>query len=137
MKLRKLLSVLFIAAFSLVSSQELNKNNQSDYIKIDLSKSHPINRTLDHLYYLNLNSYNVELPINVMQFLESIPDGSDTNLHTKLTSQRSEILKVLYNERISPDDKIFLCNHYLGVDSQGVNPIKGILKNFLDSGKLY
>ena len=137
MKLRKLITVFFLTAFSTVFSQESQTNKQKDYIKIDLSKSHPLNRTIDHLYYLNLNSYNVELPINVMQFLESIPDGSETNLHSKLTSQRSEILKVLYNERISPDDKIFLCNHYLGVDSQGVNPIKGILKNFLDSGKLY
>ncbi len=136
MKLSKLMTVLFMTVFSMMYSQE-SDTKQVDYIKIDLSKSHPANHTIDHLYYLNLYSQSVELPADVMQFLRSIPDGNEQDIHEKLTFQRSEILKVLYNERISPEDKRFLCSHYLEVDSLGVNPIKDILQNYLEKGKLY
>ncbi len=137
MKLRKLMTVLLMAVFSMMYSQESKKTNQGDYIKIDLSKSHPLNQTIDHLYYLNLNSQSVELPGKVIQFLESITDENEPHIHEKLTFQRSEILKVLYNERISPEDKRFLCAHYLEADSLGVNPIKDILRKYLKKGKLY
>lgn len=135
--MRKLITVLFLAVFGMLYSQESNTNKQQDYIKIDLSKSHPANHTIDRLYYLSLNSQSVELTADIIQFLESILEGNEPQLHEKLTFQRSEILKVLYNDRISPEDKRFLCKHYLEFDDLGVNPIKGILQNYLERGKLY
>lgn len=136
MKLHKFILPIAMVISSMAFSQESNvlKTDSQGYIQIDLSKSHPTNRTLDHLYYLNLHSISIELPLNVIQSLENIPDGDDDLLHLKLTHQRTEILKVLYNPKISPKDKEFICGHYLNVDSLGINPIKSVLQNFLDNG---
>ncbi|SMC43334.1 hypothetical protein SAMN06296427_102197 [Moheibacter sediminis] len=136
MRLMNLLIPAIMTGCSIVFSQEKNTEKE-DYIVIDLSKSHPNNRTLDYLYYLTINSAEVDLPLEIIEFLESIPDGNDSNLHTKYTYQRTEILKVIYNERISPEDKRFLCNHHLKItDSQGVNPIHPLLQKYIDRGSL-
>lgn len=138
MKLCKIILPIALVISSMGLSQEIQSADVKDnYIEIDLSQSHPNNRTIDRLYYLSNHSDSVELPADVLQFLESIDDGNDPNVHEKYTFQRSEILKVLYNERISPEDKKFICNHYLQItDSQGITPIHLILQKYIDEGKL-
>ncbi len=126
----------FLVTFTLTFAQNSEKENSSQYLTIDLSKSHPTNRTLDHLYYLTTNSISVELPSEVLEFLESIPDGYDMSVHAKYTYQRSEVLKVLYNERISPEDKQFICNYYLQIDTEGITPIQPILQKYINEGSL-
>lgn len=138
MKIKIFMTCTFLMVSGYALSQEKSSSNllKEDHIVIDVSKSHPTNRTLDRIYYLNINSTSVSLPADVMSFLDSIDDGNDLNLHSKLTSQRIEILKILYNKRISPEDKRFLCEHYLRVESIGVNPIKSILQNYLNNGEV-
>ena len=82
---------------------------------------------------MNIYSQEVELPIEALQFLASI---DDPEFHDKLTYQRTEILKILYNERISPSDKEFLCEFYLGVDAIGIVPLHSLLQRYLDEGTL-
>lgn len=134
---KQVFSLLFVVSFSLAFAQNSDEKKSSEYLVIDLSKSHPTNRIHDHLYYLTTYSVSVELPSEVVEFLESIPDGDNPDIHAKYNYQRSEILRVLYNEKISPEDKRFICNHYLGyTDSAGITPIQPMLQRYIDAGSL-
>lgn len=126
--------VFMFSAFVNAQSQQSPPINNEGYIEIDLSNSLEGNKIIDRIYYLTLYSQEVELPIEVLQFLASIQD--EPEFHDKLTYQRTEILKILYNERISPSDKEFLCEFYLGVDAIGIVPLHSLLQRYLDEGTL-
>lgn len=137
MKLGRLLFPLLMVVSSVVFSQQINapKTGESDYIVIDLSKSLEGNKIIDRLYYLTLNSQSVDLPAEITDFLDAIPD--EPHLHHKLTWQREEILKVLFNKRIHPDDKKFICNHYLQNRSyEPLIPIMPYLEAYVRTGSV-
>lgn len=137
MRLGNLLFPLLMVVSSVVFSQQKNspKTGEGDYIVIDLSKSLEGNKIIDRLYYLILNSQSVDLPAEITDFLDAIPD--EPHLHHKLTLQREEILKVLYNNRIHPDDKKFICNHYLQDRSyEPLIPIMPYLEAYLRTGSI-
>lgn len=126
--------VFMFSAFVNAQSQQSPPINNEGYIEIDLSNSLEGNKIIDRIHYLNIYSQEVELPIEALQFLASIQD--EPEFHDKLTYQRTEILKILYNERISPSDKEFLCEFYLGVDAIGIVPLHPLLQRYLDEGTL-
>lgn len=137
MRLGKLLIPLLMVVSSVVFSQQTNSTRavEGDYIVIDLSKSLEGNKVHDRLYYLILNSHSVDLPSEITDFLDAIPD--EPNLHHKLTLEREEILKVLYNNRIHPDDKKFICNHYLQDRSyEPLIPIMPYLEAYVRTGSV-
>lgn len=126
--------VFIFSAFVNAQSYNLPVLDKDGYIEIDLSNSLEGNKRIDRIYYLTLYSQEVELPIEIVQFLATIPDNPE--FHDKLTYQRTEILKILYNEKLSPDDKKFACDFYLGIDTIGVLPLHPLLQKYLNEGIL-
>lgn len=132
MRLGKLLVPILLVSSSFAIAQNLKNSSQNtaNYIKIDLSNSLAGNETHDRLYYLMLASEAVMLPTEVTQALDGI---QDTESHVKLNGQRAGILKVLYNDRISPDDKKFLSQHYLNSTKAVIAPIKHFFQEYLNN----
>jgi hypothetical protein len=111
-------------------SQDFNSTSQhQNYLEFDPSKSFQGNELIDRLHFLISNSEEVELPVEVVNHLNAVQD--EPIVHTKLTYMRASVLKVIYNERISPNDKKFICEHYLNSSNENYKPILPILQNYL------
>lgn len=135
-QIRKMIPLLFlISGFGFSQNLNSNKGHDVDYLVFDASKSLPGNEIIDHLFFLKTNSTDVVLPASVIQMLDGVQE--DPQLHSKLNFMRESILKVLYNERISPEDKSFMCNHYLNefyVNDYRYLPIIPILRTYAETG---
>lgn len=107
-----------------------NSSSNGDYLVVDLSKTIPGNEIHDRLYYLTKWSDEVQLPDDVISFLDNIQD--ETGLHNKLTWLRTSILRVIYNPRISPEDKKFVCDHYIQSNDNQTGQIIPLLQNYLN-----
>lgn len=127
--------VFMFSAFVNAQSQQSPPINNEGYIEIDLSNSLEGNKIIDRIYYLTLYSQEVELPIETVQFLASIQD--EPEFHDKLTYHRTKILKVLYNDRIHPNDKKFICKHYIEnrVDTS-LEPIVPYFETYMRTGSV-
>lgn len=142
-KMRLLPRIIFLMFLISGFAFSQNKNSQSSqhknyYLVFDVSKSLQGNELIDHLQFLISNSENVELPAKTIKMLDDI-QGDDPQIHDKLNYMRASILKVLYNERISPADKEFICNHYLNdsyTNDYRYIPIISTLRTYMDKGHL-
>lgn len=135
-QIRKIIPLLFLIS-GYGFSQNLNSNtgHGGDYLVFDASKSFQGNELIDHLQFLISNSESTALPANVESMLDAVQE--DPQIHPKLTTMRASVLKVLYNERISPEDKKFICNHYLNQSNNDkYGPILSILQNYVTNGTL-
>lgn len=130
MRIKFLLPIFFIFS-AIVTSQTkgTEKSGQSDYLEFDGSKSLPNNVNRDRLYFLRVNSENIQLPNEVFSLLDSANDPEE--LKEKYELARISTLKVLYNPRIKNEDKLFFCERIIGKNSDMYIPIKGLLENYL------
>lgn len=128
--MKNLLIPLFLMIFGFGFSQNSNLQNRGDYLVVDLSKTIPGNEIHDRLYYLTQWSESVQLPEDVVAFIDNIQD--EPGLHHKLSWLRSSIMKIIYNPRISPEDKKFVCNHYLQTNDNQTGQINQLLRDYLN-----
>lgn len=137
MRIKMIAVSLFVmlSTFSYAQNTSSAKSSQGDYIVIDVSNSLEGNKTIDRLYYLVNHSHTVDLPYQITDYLDTIED--EPRLHQKLTLQREELLKVLYNDRIDPKDKEFLCKHFLkNQDDAVLKPIFTYFETYLRTGSI-
>ncbi len=90
----------------------------------------PGNEIHDKLFHLLQDSKSTLLPENMIDLLQSINEPGD--MASKMFTYRSSILKTLYNPAVSKQDKVFICQHYMGQDSEAIEPIKTILQQHLE-----
>ena len=70
----------------------------------------------DKLMDMHVKSYNnVNLPDSVTQIL--INYARNKNLEYQLVLRNSFMFKTIYNERLSVDDRLFACRHYISANS--------------------
>lgn len=134
MRIKMLALSLFVMLTICSNAQNTSSaKSQGDYIVIDVSNSLEGNKIHDRLHYLITYSTEVDLPFQITDYLDSISD--EPRLHQKLTSQREALLKVLYNERINPEDKKFLCKHFLDNSAEeALQPILHYLETYMRTG---
>lgn len=135
-QIRKMIPLLFlISGFGFSQNLNSNKGHDGDYLVFDASKSFQGNELIDHLQFLISNSEAVELPAEVINRLDAVQD--EPRFHSKLTYMRASLLKVIYNEQISSDDKKFICEHYINSSyNENYEPILPILEAYLRDGSL-
>lgn len=127
--------LFLISGFGFSQNPNSNKGHDGDYLVFDASKSFQGNELIDHLQFLISNSESVEIPAEVINRLDAVQD--EPSFHSKLTYMRASLLKVIYNEQISPDDKKFICEHYINSPyNENYKPILPMLEAYLRDGSL-
>lgn len=127
--LKRVLPLLVLFSTYGFSQNSKTQVKNEDYLVIDLSKSLPGNIVHDRIHYLKVHSHSIELPLDIKSFLDSIEDIPE--LHLKYSYARTTILQILYNPKISPDDKRFICYYYKDANDEMIGPITKLLKNYL------
>lgn len=117
---------LFSLSVSVFSQQNTVQNN---YLVFDASKSLPGNEIIDRIQFLMSNSEAVELPVDVVNKLNNLNDSSE--VAQKLNFYRASILRVFYNPKISPKDKVFMAERYLSSQDSSIEPILPDIEKFL------
>lgn len=127
--------LILLSGFGFSQSQSVRGSQEGEYLVFDSSKSFQGNELIDHLQFLISNSESTVLPANVESMLNAVQE--DPQIHSKLTWMRASVLKVLYNERISPEDKRFISKHYANYPPDGkYGPIQPMLRAYLKDGSL-
>lgn len=131
MRLRSFILPLFLVFYSIGYSQSVSeeKADQNYYLFFDVSKSLPGNLVHDKLHFLRINSENIQLPNDVLSYLDSLNDTEEVKDKYKLG--RVSTLKVLYNPKIKLEDKVFFCTRILEKNSEMYINIHSFLEDFL------
>ena len=131
MRLHLLLLPILLVVSSLGFAQNSNEkmSNQNNYLVFDASKSLAANIDHDRMYFLRVNSENIEIPSEFHSFLESSSDPEE--FRSKYKWSRVSALRVMYNPKISKEDKLFFCKKILDKKSIEYAPIQSLMEDFL------
>lgn len=131
LKFTGIFSLLLLCVFNLCQAQNdpNHSTNQLTYKVFDPSKSLPGNESHDKMHFLISNSEEVNLPADVLAFLDS--NMSNDEIGPKLKSAQTAWLRVLYNPQIRKEDKMFVYEKLQAKSGQHVEAILPFFQNYL------